>query len=106
MRAILLPVVALMLFVGCATVPTIQQTQQDGQDHRHNRFDIRQARTSLIGKTPEQVVRAVGSPDRQAGGGNWEWWMYENRFQDIITQRTINVVTFVFRDGVLLDITY
>jgi len=104
-RTILLPVLLLGL-VGCSTMRPEPQSHRAVQTTRTDLFDIRQARKTLIGKTPQLVVAAVGRPDHQAGGGNWEWWTYEGEFHDLVTQRTVHEVTLVFRNGKLLDITY
>lgn len=106
LRMILLPVLVLLIFIGCATTRTTSEPQGESQTHPHDLTDIRQAKKILIGKPPPQVVQTIGSPDREAGGGHWEWWTYENRFHDLVTHRTIREVTLVFRNGALVDITY
>jgi hypothetical protein len=105
-RASLVAVVALLGIAGCSTMRSAPQTTPAISAKRNGLFDVREARKSLLGKSPQLVVRVIGDPDRQAAGGHWEWWTYENRFHDSVTQRTIPQVTLVFRNGALMDITY
>ena len=100
-----LRITALMVFAGticgCATVPR-DTAPQPARAMR----DFRTTVSNLIGKPMDQVVAAVGRPDRQYGGDRQEWWVYENRFRDSVTGRELPVVTFFFRDRQLDSISF
>jgi hypothetical protein len=102
----LMLVVMMGLVVGCGSLQTGVDGARTQSIKRAELLDVRAARKQLPGKTMADVLRAVGRPDRQAGNSEWEWWTYEEAFFDPITKRTLPVVTFVFRDGRLLDITF
>lgn len=103
----LVSVLAMVNLAGCANPSSAGlRTPQPIQIKQNRLLDILQSRDALIGKSESFVVRTIGSPDRQAGSGVWEWWMYDNRFHDLITLRMIPEATLVFTNGTLLDITY
>ena len=91
---------------GCTTTKPETEAPRAAATTPRDLLDVHQARKNLLGKPRLVVLQTIGSPDRQAGGGKWEWWTYENRFHDTITHRTIHDVTLVFRGGKLVDITY
>ena len=68
--------------------------------------DIRGVRARVIGKTCEEVARALGTPNRIIGGSEREWWIYDNRFYDPITRLNLQQVTLIFHKGKLEDITF
>ena len=103
---VLVAAIAAGLFAGCSSLPRGEDESQAPVANRAHQLDVRSARTQLTGKTMTEVLNAVGSPDRQNGNTEWERWTFEARFYDPITQRTLPVVTFIFRDDRLLDITY
>jgi len=91
---------------GCVSQPRGTDEPRAKPVSRTEGLDIRTARKQLSGKTMAEVLRAVGRPDRQTGNSEWEWWTYEEAFFDPITKRVLPVVTFVFREGRLVDVTF
>lgn len=102
----LAPVLIVSLVAGCAGLPSESESSRAKPMPRSKVLDIRAAQEQLAGKTMPEVLRAVGSPSRQNGNSEWEWWTYEETFFDPITQRILPVVTLVFRDGRLLEISF
>ena len=95
---------AVLMLTSCASPP--DQTQTQAAALANNAFDVRQARHDLIGKTPQDVVQLLGSPDHQAGKDQWEWWTYQGKFHDSVTHKVLDAVTFVFQNGKVLDLNY
>ena len=94
------------LMAGCTGFPTAPHGVRATPAVRGELRDIRATRKQLPGTTMADVLRAVGKPDRQTGNSEWEWWTYEEAFFDPITKRTLRTVTFVFRDGRVVEILF
>jgi hypothetical protein len=92
--------------VGCSSqLSTTGATPARLVERRHL-VDVRTTQTQLARKSMPKVVAAVGRPDRQAGNDKWDWWIYEARFYDPITGRTLPEVTLVFFEGHLVEVTF
>ncbi len=100
MKNVLVLLLAALAITGCASVPVVHQRPGAVT------FDIRVATNDLIGKTPAAVAQALGRPDREHGDGHREWWMYEERFYDSVTGKTLPIVTVVYQDGKVVAVTF
>lgn len=96
----------LLSCAGCSII----DTGDDGPPLRvipmNELRDVRTDKNDLIGKTPTEILSAVGAPDRQAANTDREWWTYENRFRDPLTEKRVQFVTFFFAKGKLVDVTF
>ncbi|HUJ09197.1 MAG TPA: hypothetical protein VL171_04160 [Verrucomicrobiae bacterium] len=94
------------LLAGCSLLPVDSGGPRPAPVPLSRMLDIRSVEKQLPGKTMPEVVATVGSPNRESGDACWTWWTYTNKFYDPITHHPLPVVTFVFRDGRFLEMTY
>ena len=61
----------------------------------------------VLGKTPEQVIAAIGRPDVQGGaeGDGPEWWHYHERVRNPVTGKA-NGVTLKFVGGRVTEVEW
>jgi hypothetical protein len=100
----LLALTAVLVLAGCASVTSPPETAEARQ--AAGTLDVRATGKQLTGKTPAEVLPALGRPEREYGNEHWEWWIYENKFYDGVTGKTLGTVTVVFHDGKVVDLTY
>jgi outer membrane protein assembly factor BamE (lipoprotein component of BamABCDE complex) len=63
-------------------------------------------REMLMGKTPAEVIAAVGKPDRTADDTHSQLWTYVRRTKDPVTGK-LDSDTFVhFRDGKVVRVNF
>jgi len=60
----------------------------------------------LMGKTPAEVLQALGKPEKTSEDPEAVYWHYRGRTRDPITNRIDADVQLVFRKGTLQDINY
>jgi outer membrane protein assembly factor BamE (lipoprotein component of BamABCDE complex) len=66
-----------------------------------------QFRALIIGKTREEVIKAVGKPERtQEVSGYGEYWFYRNLTKDPITDKLDFSAQVVFENGVVNRVNY
>ncbi|HUI06000.1 MAG TPA: hypothetical protein VL486_03230 [Verrucomicrobiae bacterium] len=103
---ILLLTLASFVCAGCASRLVGPAQQASTRSETGQPLDIRALRAELVGKSFPQVLHAVGYPDRQFGTDRWDWWVYDNRFYDSVTRRTLPEVTLVFHEKLLADMIF
>src|SRR4051812_16005132 len=60
----------------------------------------------VMGKTPDEVIAAVGKPDETREDDRGQTWYYKNRTLDPITSKADYQVRVRFRDGLVANVTY
>jgi hypothetical protein len=63
-------------------------------------------RVLVLGKTPDEVVRAVGSPDRRSESGVAVFWYYDGRTTNPATSKTDGKAQLIVRDGKVAEVNY
>jgi outer membrane protein assembly factor BamE (lipoprotein component of BamABCDE complex) len=78
---------------GQAATPTVVPTREE-------------FRAKVMGKTPDEVITAVGKPDStQESGGNQNWY-YEKRSRDPITGNVDRSAQVVFEGGRVVRVNF
>ena len=60
----------------------------------------------LMGKTGDEVVGAVGKPDRTAEDSEFEYWHYRKRTRDAVTHKVDSDAQVIFQHGRVVRINY
>ncbi len=60
----------------------------------------------LMDKSEEDVVEAVGRPDRTSEDSDTSYWHYHRRTQDSVTNRLDDDAQVVFRGGKVVGVNY
>jgi hypothetical protein len=63
-------------------------------------------RVLVLGKTPDEVIKAVGNPDRTSESGVAVFWYYDARTTNPATSRTDSKAQLVVRDGKVAEVNY
>jgi outer membrane protein assembly factor BamE (lipoprotein component of BamABCDE complex) len=63
-------------------------------------------RTAVEGKTPDEVIKAVGKPDSTQDIGGDPTWYYRNRTTDPATGAVDDKAQVEFRDGRVAGVNY
>ena len=65
-------------------------------------------RNAVVGKDAQGVIAAVGRPDSisKTGGPGTEFWRYNERTKDTITNNTDKVVLVIFEKGIVARVNY
>lgn len=63
-------------------------------------------RAKVMGKTPGQVIEAVGRPDNTSDVGGESTWFYRHRTLDPVSQLVDSLAHVVFKDGVVARVNY
>lgn len=92
--------------IGCAHFGSPMAAGERSAKSTALRRNIRELRPTLIGKTTEEAVRTLGTPDGMYASGQREWWTYENRFYDPVTRINLQQVQLIFYKGKLEDIAF
>jgi hypothetical protein len=59
-----------------------------------------------MGKTPREVIEAVGEPDRTSADSDTQYWHFRGRTRDPVTSHIDTDVQVVFRDGKVTSVNY
>jgi uncharacterized protein HemX len=63
-------------------------------------------KAKVMGKTPEQVIEAVGKPDRAQNGGPDPMWFYDRRTVDPVSRAVDVNAQLVFKSGIVALVTF
>lgn len=63
-------------------------------------------KAAVTGKTAEEVLRAVGKPDRTSEHLGRQYWYYERASRDTITDKVDVEAQVTFEDGVALSVSF
>ena len=91
---------------GCSLIDTGEDVKLPPLIPLDQLRDVRVAMKDWIGQTPQEILTAAGTPDRQALAADREWWTYEDRFRDPVTNKRVPFATFYFVKGKLQDVTF
>ena len=59
---------------------------------------------AVVGKTADQVIQTVGTPDRTSDFGSYSHWYYDNKTKDRITGKLDASVSLFFVDGIVDEV--
>jgi hypothetical protein len=63
-------------------------------------------RAKVIGKTQNDVLSAVGKPDRTIDLGDTTTWTYRDRARDAITGKLDGLIQVTFQSGRAMDVSF
>ncbi|HKB00996.1 MAG TPA: hypothetical protein VKD90_02200 [Gemmataceae bacterium] len=72
----------------------------------HTPYTREKFRELVIGKTPDEVIAAVGKPDRTVESGTAVFWYYDARTTNPATGKTDKKAQVVIRYGKAAEINY
>src|SRR5262245_17321947 len=72
----------------------------------HTTYTRAKFRELVIGKTPDEVVAAVGKADRTVESGTAVFWYYDARTTDPATGKADKKAQVVFRYGKAAEVNY
>ena len=72
----------------------------------HTTYTREKFRELVIGKTPDEVIAAVGKPDRTVESGTAVFWYYDARTTDPATGQADKKAQVVIRNGKAAEVNY
>lgn len=63
-------------------------------------------RALVMGKTKDEVIAAVGKPDKTQEDRTAEYWYYDKRTYDPVAEKNDNRVQVVFKDGIVTGVNF
>lgn len=97
--------VTLMFFYGAGR--GANQVGRQVKEEGKKAVSRNEFRRLVIGKTPAQVIAAVGKPDQTTeSNGVPSMWLYRNRTRDLVTGKVDSSAALFFQNGVVDDVTY
>jgi outer membrane protein assembly factor BamE (lipoprotein component of BamABCDE complex) len=97
-------VVSLGLVVGVGFA-ILAYGNRPANDPSHQSLYLRSDFTEMImGKTEEEVLDAVGKPDRTSEDGDTRYWHYRKRTKDPVTGTPDSDVQVVFNNGKVVTV--
>lgn len=103
MRAVYLSALVLSL-AGCGKAPPAPPAVQPAKPDPVTREEFKKA---VEGKTPDEVVEAVGKPDQTSESGGRKYWYYDRRTTDPTTGKTDARAQVVFgEDGRVRSVNF
>ncbi len=103
MRAVLLVV---LFAVGCGKPGGKTDGEALGKQPVRKTYTRDQFRQLVIGKTPDEVIKAVGKPDRTQDFAGTRAWYYDRITTDPITGKVDRTSQVIFEQGVADRVTY
>lgn len=97
------------LSVGCAEKPSggLPSPADHGSKSAEKKVYLRDEFRSLVmGKTTDEVLAAVGKPDRTQDSGSTFFWQYNNLAKDPITGEIDSTTQVTFEDGKVISVDY
>lgn len=108
MRVVVLAALCSAL-AGCGPAgrsPVSEKAEQVGvADKAEKVYSRDEFRGLVVGKTPDEVIRAVGRPDKTSGADS-RYWSYRERTRDPITGKTDGNIMVVFENGAAARVVY
>lgn len=97
----------LVLAVGCEKPATTSDLRTvDGKEQARKTYTRDQFRDLLVGKTPDEVVKAVGKPDRTHDIAGRIVWHYDGMTTDPATGKPDRTAQVIFEQGVVNRVNY
>jgi DNA repair exonuclease SbcCD ATPase subunit len=62
-------------------------------------------RETVVGKTEDQVIQAVGKPDRTSDFGGYSHWYYDGKTKDRFTGKLDNSISIFFADEIAEEVS-
>jgi len=115
--SVLLVVVAGCAVLGFAFTRAVQVADEAVQAEAEARPDAAKGETKrvytrqefrelVMGKTPDEVIAAVGKPDRTADDDNSQVWRYDERTRDPVTGKADDNTHVYFENGKVTRVSY
>lgn len=100
-------VAALIPAVGCG-VNTVGQKSTPPAESKQaaKRWTREEFRKTVVGKTPDEVIAAVGKPDRTNDFDDRKSWFYKELTTDPITDKVDKSITVRFKDGRVYEVVF
>jgi outer membrane protein assembly factor BamE (lipoprotein component of BamABCDE complex) len=95
---------AVLALAGCQDRPTgAGATTATAKATVYGRAEFKRL---LLGKTPDEVLAAVGKPETTSEQERRSVWYYRDRTRDPVTGKVDFQAMVVFRDGVVDEVVY
>lgn len=103
--AILLAVVFAGLCLACGGAGTGERSAESSAPAKkiYGREEFRKA---ITGKTPDEVIKAVGKPDSTQDSGGGSTWYYNKATKDPVTDKVDYSAQVVFEGGRVSQVNY
>lgn len=96
-----------MLSPGSGSGNTADGSKNRGGSSAEPKVWLREEfRQAILGKTPEQVIAAVGKPDSTQDSSGDQSWYYRKRTKDPVTGKLDSVAQVIFERGVVVRVNY
>lgn len=99
---------AVVLAAGCGKPATTSDVRAaaNGKEQARKTYTRDEFRNLIIGKTPDQVLKAVGKPDRTREITGMNVWYYDATTTDPVTGKVDRAAQVIFEQGVVDRVSY
>jgi hypothetical protein len=108
-RAVALVVVCLVLVVGCgqsSNPPASALVSSSTRPAAPKTWTREEFRKLVMGKTPDEVIAAVGRPDKIHDDQGGQSWYYDQRTIETLNDTIDNRVRLRIEGGRVVDVSY